>query len=62
MGHAFIQQLLNAHHMADTDLDMGVRQKLLPQVWRTDHSTIYMAGHQVAHDRVTLRYSQESLS
>lgn len=62
MGHVFAQQLLNAHRTADTDLDMGIWQKLLSQVWRTDHSTIYMAGHQAAHDWVMLRYSQEGLS
>lgn len=63
MGQVLIQKLFNAHHMADTGLDAGIQQKSLPhrmytQVWKTNNSIMYKAGHQVAHDCVMLADNQ----
>lgn len=63
MGQALIQQLLNARHMADTGLNMGIQQKFLPQgmysqVWKTDRGVICKAGHWVARGCVMLEDSQ----
>lgn len=53
MGQVLTQQLFNAHHMAGAGLDVGIQQKPLPhrmyaQVWTTDNSIIWKAGHRVA--------------